>query len=180
MTVLVVGSVALDTVRTPFGSGEEILGGSADLAESNLTTIESEPSFVPPEYSTHASNVLLTILPADSTGSILSQCPPRNLSREPRCGKGARRRWATDRQSAPILLRGDRRAIRRFFARPRVCVEMRARRCEMKRKNPKFLGRGWLQQQAPFARCCFWPLRFFKPRARIRAAALAQVIVRRI
>ena len=29
MTVLVVGSVALDTVRTPFGSGEEILGGSA-------------------------------------------------------------------------------------------------------------------------------------------------------
>jgi len=30
----------------------ELWGGSADLAESNLTTIESEPSFVPPEYST--------------------------------------------------------------------------------------------------------------------------------
>jgi sugar/nucleoside kinase (ribokinase family) len=29
MPVLVVGSVAFDTVRTPFGSGEEVLGGSA-------------------------------------------------------------------------------------------------------------------------------------------------------
>ncbi len=29
MGILVVGSVALDTVRTPFGEGEEILGGSA-------------------------------------------------------------------------------------------------------------------------------------------------------
>jgi len=32
----------------------ELWGGSADLAESNLTTIESEPSFVPPEYATKA------------------------------------------------------------------------------------------------------------------------------
>ncbi|MBO0869108.1 MAG: transketolase [Micromonosporaceae bacterium] len=30
----------------------ELWGGSADLAESNNTTIESEPSFLPPEYST--------------------------------------------------------------------------------------------------------------------------------
>jgi len=30
----------------------ELWGGSADLAESNNTTIEGEPSFVPPEYST--------------------------------------------------------------------------------------------------------------------------------
>jgi transketolase len=30
----------------------ELWGGSADLAESNNTTIESDPSFVPPEYST--------------------------------------------------------------------------------------------------------------------------------
>ncbi len=30
----------------------ELWGGSADLAESNNTTIEAEPSFVPPEYST--------------------------------------------------------------------------------------------------------------------------------
>lgn len=30
----------------------ELWGGSADLAESNLTTIREEPSFVPPEYST--------------------------------------------------------------------------------------------------------------------------------
>jgi transketolase len=30
----------------------ELWGGSADLAESNNTTIESEPSFVPPEHST--------------------------------------------------------------------------------------------------------------------------------
>jgi transketolase len=30
----------------------ELWGGSADLAESNNTTMESEPSFVPPEYST--------------------------------------------------------------------------------------------------------------------------------
>jgi transketolase len=30
----------------------ELWGGSADLAESNNTTMEGEPSFVPPEYST--------------------------------------------------------------------------------------------------------------------------------
>ena len=30
----------------------ELWGGSADLAESNNTTIEADPSFVPPEYST--------------------------------------------------------------------------------------------------------------------------------
>ena len=30
----------------------ELWGGSADLAESNNTTIEGEPSFVPPEYAT--------------------------------------------------------------------------------------------------------------------------------
>jgi transketolase len=30
----------------------ELWGGSADLAESNNTTVEGEPSFVPPEYST--------------------------------------------------------------------------------------------------------------------------------
>jgi transketolase len=30
----------------------ELWGGSADLAESNNTTIESEPSFIPPEFST--------------------------------------------------------------------------------------------------------------------------------
>jgi transketolase len=32
----------------------ELWGGSADLAESNNTTIEGEPSFVPPEYGTKA------------------------------------------------------------------------------------------------------------------------------
>jgi transketolase len=32
----------------------ELWGGSADLAESNNTTIEGEPSFVPPEFSTKA------------------------------------------------------------------------------------------------------------------------------
>jgi transketolase len=32
----------------------ELWGGSADLAESNNTTIEGEPSFVPPEYATKA------------------------------------------------------------------------------------------------------------------------------
>jgi transketolase len=32
----------------------ELWGGSADLAESNNTTIEGDPSFVPPEYSTKA------------------------------------------------------------------------------------------------------------------------------
>jgi transketolase len=32
----------------------ELWGGSADLAESNNTTIEADPSFVPPEYSTKA------------------------------------------------------------------------------------------------------------------------------
>jgi transketolase len=32
----------------------ELWGGSADLAESNNTTIEGDPSFVPPEYATKA------------------------------------------------------------------------------------------------------------------------------
>ena len=32
----------------------ELWGGSADLAESNNTTMEGEPSFVPPEYATKA------------------------------------------------------------------------------------------------------------------------------
>ena len=32
MSVLVVGSVALDSIRTPFGEVEEILGGSATYA----------------------------------------------------------------------------------------------------------------------------------------------------
>ncbi len=32
----------------------ELWGGSADLAESNNTTIEGEPSFIPPEYATKA------------------------------------------------------------------------------------------------------------------------------
>ena len=29
MSILVVGSVAFDTVKTPFGEGREVLGGSA-------------------------------------------------------------------------------------------------------------------------------------------------------
>lgn len=40
--VLVVGSVAFDTVRTPFGSGDEVLGGSAtyfSMAASFFTTV---------------------------------------------------------------------------------------------------------------------------------------------
>ncbi len=32
----------------------ELWGGSADLAESNNTTMEGEPSFVPPEHATKA------------------------------------------------------------------------------------------------------------------------------
>lgn len=42
MAVLVVGSVAFDTVRTPFGSGEEVLGGSAvyfSVAASFFTSV---------------------------------------------------------------------------------------------------------------------------------------------
>ncbi len=42
MKVLVVGSVAFDTVRTPFGSGEEVLGGSAvyfSVAASYFTEV---------------------------------------------------------------------------------------------------------------------------------------------
>ena len=31
MSILVVGSVALDTVETPFGSAERVLGGSANF-----------------------------------------------------------------------------------------------------------------------------------------------------
>jgi transketolase len=42
----------------------ELWGGSADLAESNLTTIDSEPSFAPPEYSTK-------VFPADWYGRTL-------------------------------------------------------------------------------------------------------------
>jgi len=42
----------------------ELWGGSADLAESNLTTVESEPSFGPPEYSTK-------VFPADWYGRTL-------------------------------------------------------------------------------------------------------------
>ena len=42
----------------------EIWGGSADLAESNNTTIEGEPSFAPPEYSTK-------VFPADWYGRTL-------------------------------------------------------------------------------------------------------------
>ncbi len=50
-------------VSTRFASGKvinaiakimpELWGGSADLAESNLTTIEGAPSFIPAEWSTH-------------------------------------------------------------------------------------------------------------------------------
>ena len=43
MTVLVVGSVALDSVETPFGSAENVLGGSATFfasAASLLTTVQ--------------------------------------------------------------------------------------------------------------------------------------------
>ena len=32
----------------------ELWGGSADLAESNNTTMEGEPSFIPPEHATKA------------------------------------------------------------------------------------------------------------------------------
>jgi transketolase len=42
----------------------ELWGGSADLAESNNTTIEADPSFVPPEYSTK-------IFPGDWYGRTL-------------------------------------------------------------------------------------------------------------
>ena len=42
----------------------ELWGGSADLAESNNTTIEGDPSFVPPEYSTK-------IFPGDWYGRTL-------------------------------------------------------------------------------------------------------------
>jgi transketolase len=42
----------------------ELWGGSADLAESNNTTIEGEPSFAPPEYSTK-------VFPADWFGRTL-------------------------------------------------------------------------------------------------------------
>jgi sugar/nucleoside kinase (ribokinase family) len=34
MSVLVVGSVALDSVETPFGKAEEVLGGSANMFAS--------------------------------------------------------------------------------------------------------------------------------------------------
>ncbi len=42
MSVLVVGSMALDSVETPFGKVENILGGSASyfsLAASNFTDV---------------------------------------------------------------------------------------------------------------------------------------------
>ena len=42
MSVLVVGSIALDSVETPFGKVENILGGSASyfsLAASNFTDV---------------------------------------------------------------------------------------------------------------------------------------------
>ena len=42
----------------------ELWGGSADLAESNNTTIESDPSFAPPEYSTK-------VFPADWYGRTI-------------------------------------------------------------------------------------------------------------
>ena len=42
----------------------ELWGGSADLAESNLTTVEGQPSFAPPEHSTK-------VFPADWYGRTL-------------------------------------------------------------------------------------------------------------
>jgi transketolase len=42
----------------------ELWGGSADLAESNLTTMEGEPSFIPPEFATK-------IFPGDRYGRTL-------------------------------------------------------------------------------------------------------------
>jgi hypothetical protein len=43
MTVLVVGSVALDSVETPFGKADDVLGGSATFfssAASLLTPVQ--------------------------------------------------------------------------------------------------------------------------------------------
>jgi len=43
MTVLVVGSVALDSVETPFGRADDVLGGSATFfsaAASHLTPVQ--------------------------------------------------------------------------------------------------------------------------------------------
>ncbi|HEX5832008.1 MAG TPA: sugar kinase, partial [Gemmatimonadaceae bacterium] len=43
MTVLVVGSVALDSVETPFGKADEVLGGSATFfsaSASHLTPVQ--------------------------------------------------------------------------------------------------------------------------------------------
>ena len=43
MTLLVVGSVALDSVETPFGKADEVLGGSANFfaaSASNLTPVQ--------------------------------------------------------------------------------------------------------------------------------------------
>lgn len=42
MSVLVVGSIAIDTVETPFGKADQVLGGSASyfsLAASNFTDV---------------------------------------------------------------------------------------------------------------------------------------------
>ena len=43
MTVLVVGSVALDSVETPFGKADEVLGGSGTFfsaSASHLTRVQ--------------------------------------------------------------------------------------------------------------------------------------------